>query len=461
MKKLTTVLLFTMILFGQEGWINISPFEEPYSRDNGSFISANEGWVKNHADAYLSEALLHTNDGGATWDTIYVPPPEVDHEVFRIIKVQFVNEDCGFITMFYLTWEYPTYIHTIQHWKTVDGGYTWTDITDPTLMYLEGQTIFYTNSLYFFDENIGFFGGPPDEDRGVILKTVDGGETWYKTDVPNLDGICENLPWPANDFYFVDELHGWAVGSGPPIDAGLAWKTVDGGESWEIAVTPGYPDMNSVHFYDENLGGIAAYHINYSALILTEDNFVTISHNYVAPFHFGVWTIFDIKYASPEDIWVVGGMYNRFYVFYSNDGGDTFENVLFISDENYPINYHDFQLVDNTLFLFLTDRILKYRLDSNSLDDNSSFAKEFSIRSVYPNPFNPTTTIAYDIPHESHVTLTVYDLMGRELETLVNTIQPIGNHQITWDASNYSSGIYLVQLISGEYRSVQKLMLIK
>jgi len=94
-------------------------------------------------------------------------------------------------------------------------------------------------------------------------------------------------------------------------------------------------------------------------------------------------------------------------------------------------------------------------------EPNDVIPIDFVLKPACPNPFNPTTTISYDIPHESHVTLTVYDLMGRELETLVNTIQPIGNHQITWDASNYSSGIYLVELISEEYRSVQKLMLIK
>jgi len=98
---------------------------------------------------------------------------------------------------------------------------------------------------------------------------------------------------------------------------------------------------------------------------------------------------------------------------------------------------------------------------TNSVEPIDPIPTDFVLKPAYPNPFNPTTTISFDIPHESHVILTVYDLMGRELETLVNTIQPIGNHQITWDASNYSSGVYLVQLISEEYRSVQKLMLIK
>ena len=97
----------------------------------------------------------------------------------------------------------------------------------------------------------------------------------------------------------------------------------------------------------------------------------------------------------------------------------------------------------------------------NSTEPNDYIPTNYMLKPAYPNPFNPTTTISYDIPQESHVILTVYDLMGRELETLVNAVQPIGNHQITWNASNYSSGVYLVQLISEEYRSVQKLMLIK
>jgi len=98
----------------------------------------------------------------------------------------------------------------------------------------------------------------------------------------------------------------------------------------------------------------------------------------------------------------------------------------------------------------------------SSRDSQISNTIEFSqIESSYPNPFNPTTTISYNILNKGNVSLIVYDLMGREIEKLVNTIQLPGNYQRKWDASEYSSGVYLVQLISEEYRSVQKLMLIK
>ena len=88
----------------------------------------------------------------------------------------------------------------------------------------------------------------------------------------------------------------------------------------------------------------------------------------------------------------------------------------------------------------------------------------FSILSTYPNPFNPTTTIRFNIAVETfHRTslLQIFDITGRVVETLVNENLVPGKHDVVWDANNQVSGIYFVELVSGQNRSVQKLVLLK
>ena len=81
----------------------------------------------------------------------------------------------------------------------------------------------------------------------------------------------------------------------------------------------------------------------------------------------------------------------------------------------------------------------------------------------YPNPFNPTTVISFELPTESLVSLRVYDLLGREVATLMNGKEQPGRHQLVFDASNYrlSTGLYIVVLKAGENQLVRKMMLVK
>ena len=90
--------------------------------------------------------------------------------------------------------------------------------------------------------------------------------------------------------------------------------------------------------------------------------------------------------------------------------------------------------------------------------------KVFALNQNYPNPFNPTTTITYNIPAvgtQHAVSLRVYDIMGREVATLVNETKEAGSYQATFNASKLASGVYFYRLQSGSYASVKKLVLMK
>jgi hypothetical protein len=90
-----------------------------------------------------------------------------------------------------------------------------------------------------------------------------------------------------------------------------------------------------------------------------------------------------------------------------------------------------------------------------------SVPQEFSLNQNYPNPFNPSTIISYQLPSNNHVSLKVYDMIGREVATLVNEVKEAGSYEATFNASKLSSGIYFYQLKSGQFSSVKKMMLIK
>jgi hypothetical protein len=85
----------------------------------------------------------------------------------------------------------------------------------------------------------------------------------------------------------------------------------------------------------------------------------------------------------------------------------------------------------------------------------------FAVYQNYPNPFNPSTTIRYDVPRESKVKLIVYDILGREVATLVDEVKKAGRYQSIWNANRFASGVYFYRLQAGENSAVKKLLLLK
>jgi flagellar hook assembly protein FlgD len=91
---------------------------------------------------------------------------------------------------------------------------------------------------------------------------------------------------------------------------------------------------------------------------------------------------------------------------------------------------------------------------------------EFFLHQNYPNPFNPTTTISYDLPEQAQVTLGIYDLLGKQLKTLVNQSQDAGSKTAIWDGTDglgrsVSAGVYLYRIKAGEFTQTRKMVLLK
>jgi hypothetical protein len=101
-----------------------------------------------------------------------------------------------------------------------------------------------------------------------------------------------------------------------------------------------------------------------------------------------------------------------------------------------------------------------------SLVDVHGLPKEYALHQNYPNPFNPTTTLRYDLPEDANVSVVIYDMMGRQVRTLVSGQASAGYHSTMWNATNdlgssVSAGVYIYTIQAGQYRDVKKMVLLK
>ena len=150
-----------------------------------------------------------------------------------------------------------------------------------------------------------------------------------------------------------------------------------------------------------------------------------------------------------------------------NDGSDITQG--YIEDGLSPI----FKISRNDEFVLLTG---DYPVWSNNeifnvgmLTESIKYPKSFSLEKAYPNPFNPTTTINFSLPIKSEISISIYNILGREVVSLINTKMEPGYHTIKWNATAFSSGVYFLKMIANtsemasktSYINTQKLILVK
>ena len=147
---------------------------------------------------------------------------------------------------------------------------------------------------------------------------------------------------------------------------------------------------------------------------------------------------------------------NFFYSTYAGDiDGDGKHEYIFA---NYSADLGDW---DGDRYLWIIENGTYV-----NIDDNLVLAKEFSLKQNYPNPFNPSTTISFDLNTSDMISLVIYDITGKEVNTLVNKDMTAGNYTYNWNAVNNSgkkvaSGIYFYTLKSSTSSITQKMMYLK
>ena len=118
----------------------------------------------------------------------------------------------------------------------------------------------------------------------------------------------------------------------------------------------------------------------------------------------------------------------------------------------------------------LTDEFTSFEIRAGfstlGIEGEQILPSQFALHQNYPNPFNPVTSLLYDLPAQAQITLTIYDLMGREITQLVNTTQEAGYRSVQWNATDMhgkpvSAGVYIYQIRAGEFVQTKKMVLLK
>ena len=174
------------------------------------------------------------------------------------------------------------------------------------------------------------------------------------------------------------------------------------------------------------------------------------------------------------------GFEYRLRIVQSNENGNIPYNFTDISDTSFTFfpDSSTYEGPNNNYVwsLYTTEQDLPEVLDGQSgvffvilpamNTASDDIPSEFKLHLAYPNPFNPSTTIQYDLPKDSFVTIDIYDMMGRKVKTLLNDQIPAGRRSIVWDGTNklnqaVSAGTYFYMISTNKYKSTKKLILLK
>ena len=332
--------------------------------------------------------------------------------------------------------------------KTTDGGLTWT----PENSSLTSKIL----KIQFCDENIGF----ALAQGGIILRTDDGGMTW---------NIIYDLQ-PSYELYelkFFSTTRGWACGQ-----FGYIYRTTDGGYSWTPQFSSPTTDLRSINIIDSN----NVYAAGDDGVILYTSNggqgppvpveltsFTAFSRNNQVVLNWSTATelnnyIFEIeRKTADQEYYTIG---------YVEGNGSTAEpHEYSYDDKNVERGKYHYRLKQ-------IDYIGSY-MYSKEVEVDVTGIITFSLYQNFPNPFNPSTKIKYEIPavgtrDRVSVQLKVYDVLGNEVATLVNEEKQPGTYEVEFSTNSHSgesrkltSGIYFYQLKSGNFVETKKMILLK
>lgn len=267
---------------------------------------------------------------------------------------------------------------------------------------------------------------------------------------------------PSNDSILVAVCEGDVYKSN---DKGISWTSIRyGGVPLYPAIHPTNPEIIAVSYrsYGAEPRGIQLTTDGGMTWLPRYNGIDTTTPNNDTPFYVGR-VMFNEQY--PYEMYaLVSGK----GLFYSDDMGS---NWISFNDGMPPkigITSLVIDTINNRIYagMYTLDSSVNgvYIYDFKSMsakDDPLSIPKEFQLLQNYPNPFNPTTIITYILPARVFVLLTVYDILGRKITILIESVQNEGEHQVNFNASSLPSGVYLYRLQAGEHISVKKMIIQK
>ncbi|HMB93756.1 MAG TPA: T9SS type A sorting domain-containing protein, partial [Rhodothermales bacterium] len=175
----------------------------------------------------------------------------------------------------------------------------------------------------------------------------------------------------------------------------------------------------------------------------------------------------DDSFDPATGIWdvdrIIGGESTTLMITVMVTGSGEITNTAEVTASNLPDSdsepNNSREIEDDMASASISVQVSNAKATDTELD--ASVPTEFVLGHNYPNPFNPQTTIPYAVPEAAHVTIAIYDLLGRELTVLVNSQRGAGRYEVSWDAQNRPTGIYLVRLQAGSTVKTRRITLMK
>jgi photosystem II stability/assembly factor-like uncharacterized protein len=436
----------TGMSYAQDGWVLQTTPLGSTGLGKIQFVSSTEGWIS--AD---SGRLLHTTNAGTDWTEVRpFPSDTVSFLSDPAITMWWVNQTHGWKMNFLGTGTNDAHGAVIH--KTTDGGGTWEKKVISTAtgdIGLQVQFVDENNGwASIFNFSIGY---------SLLMHSTDGGNNWIliNTDI-------------VGTFYFVDANNGWMISgssismkSSPPY---YIRHTTNGGLDWSVQYIDNTAGgFKCLQFADLNNG----WAVGDSAKILkTTDG----GSNWTPITNTGISSDSKLKglfFLDADTGWIgckfanISGDYG--IILYTNNGGSSWTTQsLPVSNDARP--YSIFFSDANNGWYTSESYMIGHTTNGGVTgvgESNNSIPSGYSLSQNYPNPFNPSTAITYQLLTFGYVSLKVYDLLGREITTLVNEKKSAGLYSVTFNASEIPSGVYFYRLQAGNFTETKKLVLLR
>jgi photosystem II stability/assembly factor-like uncharacterized protein len=377
------------------------------------FINSNTGWATVKQSTYLY-TLIRTTNSGLNWAAIY-------SDYGKVQNIQFINDTLGYAM---------GYAYGNMLLKTTNSGYNW------TVMQYSSSYVY--SGFYFVNADTGWVSAFHIPSQ-VTLRTTNGFLTLEQISTGG-GGT------PATVYFFKEKINGEYFGY--ILGAGILSKTTNSGYNWlQINFTEA-GSVNSFSFINIDTGWVVFYpNVGNAKILYTLNQGQNWILQNISNYNIDFGIIYAVNY---NKIWT--GKRN-YFVNISIDGG-----INWGSQDCQIINPFGILMIDTNIGFAWNNYNSNNLVRTNngggpimSVERISDvIPTNFKLQQNYPNPFNNTTNIKYQIPKNSYVVLKIYDVLGREINTLVREIQSAGFYQSKWDASGHSSGIYFYKLTTFE-----------
>ena len=416
---ITFLVFFYIPLNGQ--WIKKS-FPSNENLFVVRFVSPEVGWVLG------SKHIFKTTDAGSTW--------LAKDSVWSVWRGLYAFDDSTVI--------YFDYKRGIR--RTSDGGNSW---------YTADSTIKDIVSFNFVNPNLLFASGGSG-DSSSVYKTTNKGKTWSKI----FNDYLGKYSWDFEKVSFIDSLKGWAATYGGEI-----FSTTDGGYNWTFqdstATNYHRTPLKDIQFTTADSGWAVGGLTGFSIILRTTDGGKTWNDS-LNPANITYCSLREIYMLNSKIGWFTGTNNGPSFIAKTTDGGNTWMDE---TPKDEYLGFESIAMVNESIGYLVGDEGRYYTTNNGGItgvdNNNRSLVNQFLLGQNYPNPFNPTTTIQYSIPKESFVTIKVYNILGKEIATLVDERKAIGNYSVIFNSNDLSSGIYFYKLISGTYSATKKMIILK